>query len=42
MNDLRAFVRIVERGSFSAAGAELGLTPAAMSKLISRLEERWM
>ncbi|MFY9626070.1 MAG: LysR family transcriptional regulator [Rhodoplanes sp.] len=38
--DMRAFVRVVERGSFSAAGKDLGLTPSAVSKLVSRLEDR--
>ena len=38
--DMRAFVRVVEHRSFSAAASALGLTPSAVSKLISRLEER--
>jgi DNA-binding transcriptional LysR family regulator len=38
--DIRAFVRVVERGSFSAAAADVGLTPSAMSKLVTRLEGR--
>lgn len=38
--DMRAFVRVVEHQSFSAAAATLGLTPSAVSKLVSRLEER--
>ncbi|SRR6266851_474251 len=38
--DLRAFVRVVERQSFSAAADVLGLTPSAVSKLMTRLEER--
>ncbi|MER1966327.1 LysR family transcriptional regulator [Castellaniella sp. GW247-6E4] len=38
--DLRTFVLVVERGSFSLAAAELGLTPSAVSKLVSRLEDR--
>lgn len=39
-SDLRVFVRVMERGSFSAAANDLGLTPSAVSKLISRLEDR--
>ena len=38
--DMRIFVRIVERGSFSAAAEDLGFTPSAVSKLITRLEDR--
>ena len=30
----------MDRGSFSAAAADLGLTPSAVSKLMSRLEDR--
>lgn len=39
-SDMRIFVEVVDRGSFSAAAAELGLTPSAVSKLVSRLEGR--
>jgi DNA-binding transcriptional LysR family regulator len=39
-SDLRVFVRVMERGSFSAAARDLGLTPSAVSKLMSRLEDR--
>ena len=38
--DMRAFVRVVERQSFSAAATSLGLTPSAVSRLVSKLEER--
>jgi DNA-binding transcriptional LysR family regulator len=38
--DLRAFVRVMERGSFSSAAKDLGLTPSAVSKLVARLEDR--
>jgi len=38
--DMRAFVRVVEHQSFSAAANVLGLTPSAVSKLVSRLEDR--
>jgi len=38
--EMTAFVRAVELGGFSAAARELSLTPSAVSKLVSRLEER--
>ena len=38
--EMRAFQQVVERQSFSAAAGGLGLTPSAVSKLVSRLEER--
>src|SRR5215471_5831296 len=38
--DMRAFVRVVERQGFSAAATSLGLTPSAVSRLVSKLEER--
>jgi DNA-binding transcriptional LysR family regulator len=38
--DMRTFVRVVERGSFSAAAEELEITPSAVSKLVTRLEDR--
>jgi len=37
---MEAFVQVVDRGSFSAAAAVLGMTPSAVSKLIARLEAR--
>lgn len=37
---MRVFVRVFERGSFSAAAEDFGLTPSAVSKLMSRLENR--
>jgi DNA-binding transcriptional LysR family regulator len=37
---MRVFVRVVERGSFSAAAEDLAMTPSAISKLVSRLEDR--
>jgi DNA-binding transcriptional LysR family regulator len=40
MNEMAAFVRVVEEGSFAAAASGLGLTPSALSKLVSRLEDR--
>lgn len=38
--ELEVFVRVVQEGGFSAAARSLGLTPSAVSKLISRLEQR--
>ena len=38
--EIEVFVRVVERGTLSAAGSLLGMTPSAVSKLISRLENR--
>jgi DNA-binding transcriptional LysR family regulator len=38
--DMEAFVRVVEAEGFSAAAPALGLTPSAVSKLITRLEAR--
>lgn len=39
-NDMAAFVRVVDSRGFSAAAPSLGLTPSAVSKLVSRLEAR--
>ena len=38
--EMTAFVRAVETGGFSAAAREMGLTPSALSKLVTRLEDR--
>lgn len=38
--DLAVFVRAIEAGSFSAAARSLALTPSAVSKLVTRLEDR--
>lgn len=38
--EMDVFVRAVELNSFSGAGRRLGLTPSAVSKIISRIEER--
>jgi DNA-binding transcriptional LysR family regulator len=38
--DMRAFVHVVEHQSFAGAAKALGLTPSAISKLVSRLEDR--
>jgi len=40
ITDLQTFVRVVERGGFAAASKDLGITPSAVSKLITRLEDR--
>ncbi len=37
---MEIFVRVVQAGSFSAAARDLDLTPSAVSKQISRLEDR--
>lgn len=37
---MNAFVRVVEKGSFAAAAQDLGLTPSAVSKIITRVEQR--
>ena len=37
---MAAFVRVVEANGFSAAAPALGLTPSAVSKLVTRLEAR--
>lgn len=38
--EMLVFTKVVETGSFSAAGKLLKLSPSAVSKLITRLEER--
>lgn len=38
--EMGAFVRAVELGGFSMAAREMGLTPSAISKLVTRLEDR--
>ncbi|UCV12671.1 LysR family transcriptional regulator [Dechloromonas denitrificans] len=38
--EMTAFVRAVELGGFTPAAREMGLTPSALSKLVSRLEDR--
>src|SRR5579864_3647136 len=39
MPDMAVFVRVVETGSFSAAALEFGMTPSAVSRQVSRLEQ---
>jgi DNA-binding transcriptional LysR family regulator len=38
--EMLVFARVVETGSFSAAGKLLDLTPSAVSKLVGRVEQR--
>ncbi len=40
INDLEIFARVVTAGNMSAAGREMGLSPAVVSKRISHLERR--
>lgn len=37
---MAAFVRVVEKGGFAAAAEDLALTPSAVSKIVTRLEQR--
>jgi DNA-binding transcriptional LysR family regulator len=39
LTHLDAFVAAADEGSFSAAARRLGITPAAVSKSVARLEE---
>lgn len=39
LHEMVAFVRVAELGSFSAAAAQLDLTPSAVSRQVSRLEK---
>src|SRR5436309_15724985 len=39
-NEMGVFERVVERGSFAGAAEDVGLSPSAVSKLITRLELR--
>ena len=38
MLTIASFVKVIEKGSFSAAAYELSMTPSSISKQISRLE----
>jgi DNA-binding transcriptional LysR family regulator len=40
LHAMSAFVRVVDAGSFTAAGSQMGLTTAQMSRLVSDLENR--
>jgi DNA-binding transcriptional LysR family regulator len=39
-HDIAIFIRVVDLGSFAAVAKESGLTPSAISKIVSRLEDR--
>ncbi len=39
-NEMSIFARVVDRGSLAAAASDLGLSPSAVSKLVTRLESR--
>jgi DNA-binding transcriptional LysR family regulator len=39
-DDIAIFIRVVDLGSFAAVAKERGLTPSAISKIVSRLEDR--
>jgi DNA-binding transcriptional LysR family regulator len=39
-NEMSIFARVVDRGSFAAAASDFGLSPSAVSKLMTRLESR--
>ncbi|MCW1843974.1 LysR family transcriptional regulator [Prosthecomicrobium hirschii] len=39
-DELATFVRVIDLGSFAAAAADRGLTASAVSKIVSRLEDR--
>ncbi|HEX2889298.1 LysR family transcriptional regulator [Vineibacter terrae] len=38
--EMGVFERVIERGSFAGAAQDVGLSPSAVSKLITRLEQR--
>lgn len=40
LNDFLVFLRIIEAGGFNAAARTLGMTPSAVSKVVTRLEAR--
>ena len=40
LTDLQALVQVAERGNLSAAARQLGVSPSAVSKLMTRLEAR--
>lgn len=40
LGEMEVFVRVLERGNFSAAARDLRLTPSGVSRVVSRLEAR--
>jgi DNA-binding transcriptional LysR family regulator len=40
LDEYKAFVRVVEHGSFTAAARSLGVSKSFVSKQVSRLEDR--
>lgn len=38
--EMLAFIKVVEHGSFSQAGRDLHMSPSAISKLVTRIEDR--
>jgi DNA-binding transcriptional LysR family regulator len=40
LNDILVFVRVVEKGSFSTAARDLGLSAAAVSRHVNQLDHR--
>ncbi len=38
--EMATFVRVADKGSFAEAAIDLGLSPSALSKLVTRLEDR--
>jgi DNA-binding transcriptional LysR family regulator len=40
LGEMEVFVKVVERGSFSAGARALRMTPSAVSKLVARIENR--
>ena len=38
--ELEVFVKVAEKGSFSAAARQLGVSPSAVSKIVARMESR--
>ena len=38
--EMEVFVQAAQLGSFSAAGRKLGLSPSAVSKIVTRIETR--